>query len=118
MQAHTHTPLTEEVLAGTEDEFEFTNKQHLITSICALVLPTEGDDYTPDISVLTFTAGDGPGSSQSSNIAIIDDNLVELIEDFSVEGSLTEATAQFSNGLTNAMASIDILSEDGMLNFF
>ncbi len=73
-------------------------------------------DYDPDFASVTFTAGQGPGAIQSFSFDIIDDNLVESLELFSVEGDVSAAAiiaASFSNGLLTDTVTVNIVDNDG-----
>ncbi len=72
-------------------------------------------DYDPDSASVTFTAGQGPGAIQSFPFDIIDDNLVESPESFSVEGDVSAAAfaARFSNGLLTNTVTVNIADNDG-----
>ncbi len=72
-------------------------------------------DYDPDSASVTFTAGQGPGAIQSFSFGIIDDNLIESPESFSVEGAVSAAAfaARFSNGLPTDTVAINIVDNDG-----
>ena len=70
-----------------------------------------GDDYLTSSTVVTFTAGDGPGERRSVFIEIIDDQLVEQTETFGVAGSVAaEGAIEFQGN-----ASVNINDPDGML---
>ena len=45
----------------------------------------EGDDYVATTIALTFTSGAMEGATQSINISLVDDNLVERTEGLNVE---------------------------------
>ncbi len=72
-------------------------------------------DYDPDSASVTFTAGQGPGAIQSFSFDIIDDNLVESPESFSVEGDVSAAAfaARFSNGQPTDTVTVNIADNDG-----
>ncbi len=69
-------------------------------------------DYDPDSGSVTFTAGQGPGAIQSFSFDINDDSLVESLESFSVEGSVS-TPARFSNGLLTDTVTVNIVDNDG-----
>ncbi len=73
------------------------------------------DDYDPDVVSVTFTAGQGPGAIRSFTFTIIDDNLVESLESFSVEGDVSAAAiaARFSNGQLTDTVTVNIFDHDG-----
>ena len=64
----------------------------------------EGNDYTPTTVVLTFIAGDGPGTTLNFSIPIVDDSLVEERENFNVE---------LSSGEFSDTATFQITDNDG-----
>ncbi len=72
-------------------------------------------DYSPDVASVIFTAGQGPGDIQSFTFTIIDDNLVESLESFSVEGDVSAAAiaARFLNGLLTDTVTVNIADNDG-----
>ncbi len=82
-------------------------KDSLLCSVAA--------DYDPDSASVTFTAGQGPGAIQSFSFDIIDDNLVEFLESFSVEGDVSAVAiaARFSNGLLTDTVTVNIVDNDG-----
>ncbi len=71
-------------------------------------------DYDPDSASVTFNAGQGPGAIQSFTFTIINDNLVESVESFSVEGDVSTAAfaARFSNGLLTDTVTVNIDDDD------
>ena len=74
-----------------------------------------GVDYNDTTAFLTFFAGAVPGSAQSAVLTIIDDFLEELNETIDLLASLdSDSQAVFSPG--RALATINILDNDGMLN--
>lgn len=74
-------------------------------------------DYDPNplSGTLVFSAGSGPGSILRDNVTIIDENLVEVDEDFLLSVSLTNPgdPAGFVAGRDTATALI--LNDDGGL---
>ncbi len=72
-------------------------------------------DYDPESASVTFTAGQGPGAIQSFRFDIIDDNLVESPESFSVVGDVSVAAiaARFSNGQLTDIVTVNIVDNDG-----
>ncbi len=72
-------------------------------------------DYDPDSTSVTFTAGQGPGAIRSFTFTVIDDNLVESLESFSVEGDVSAATivARFLNGQPTDSVTVNIVDNDG-----
>ncbi len=75
-------------------------------------------DYDPDSASVTFTAGQGPGAIRFFTFNVIDDNLVESLESFSVEGDLSTAAfaARFSNGQSSAVVDVNIQDNDGTIS--
>ncbi len=75
-------------------------------------------DYDPDVVSVTFTAGQGPGVFQFFTFTIIDDNLVESSESFSVEGDVSAVAfaARFSNGQSSAVVDVNIQDNDGTIS--
>ena len=75
------------------------------------------DDYTAVTVIRTFSSGSNSGSlAQSLDIPIINDNVNELTETIFVQGSESDASAQFSNGLSSDSATVNILDDDGNEN--
>ncbi len=89
--------------------FELVNNSLLCSTVA---------DYDPDSASVTFTAGQGPGAIQSFTFDIIDDNMVESLESFSVEGDVSAATivARFSNGQSSAVVDVNIQDNDGTIS--
>ena len=70
------------------------------------------DDYTAANIIRTFTSGSTSGSpAQSLDIPIINDNVDELTETIFVQGSESDASAQFLSGADTA--TVSILDDDG-----
>ncbi len=73
-------------------------------------------DYNPDSASVTFTAGQEPGSPiQSFSFDVTDDNLVEFLESFSVQGDVSAAPfpSRFTNGLPTDAVTVNIVDNDG-----
>ena len=69
-----------------------------------------GVDYTTTTAVLTFMSGDLEGATQSVNIAIVDDTLVERTEVFEVQLLVPGTTPPAVTG------TIAIFDNDGKFN--
>ncbi len=72
-------------------------------------------DYDPGSGSVTFSTGQGPGAIQSFAFDIIDDNLVEFPESFSIVGdvSATPYAARFSNGQPTDTVTVNIADNEG-----
>ncbi len=73
-------------------------------------------DYDPDSASVTFTAGQAPGSPiQSFSFDVTDDNMVEFLESFSVQGDVSAAPfpSRFSNGQLTNTVTVNIVDNDG-----
>ena len=72
------------------------------------------DDYTSVTILRTFTSGSNSGSpAQSLDIPIINDDLDESTETIIVQGSESDPSAQFSNGMNADTATVSIFDDDG-----
>ena len=70
------------------------------------------DDYTATTVIRTFSSGSNSGSpAQSLDISIVNDNVQELTETIFVQGSESDASAQFLSGADTA--TVSILDDDG-----
>ena len=70
------------------------------------------DDYTAATVIRRFTSGSNSGSpAQSLDIPIVNDNVDELTETIFVQGSESDASAQFQSGTDTA--TVSILDDDG-----
>ena len=70
------------------------------------------DDYTATTVIRTFSSGSDSGSpAQSLDIPIVNDNVDEPTETISVQGSESDASAQFQSGANTA--TVSILDDDG-----
>ena len=70
------------------------------------------DDYTAVTVIRTFTSGSNSGSpAQSLDIPITNDNVQEPTETIFVQGSESDASAQFLSGADTA--TVSILDDDG-----
>ena len=70
------------------------------------------DDYAATTVILTFSSGSNSGSpAQSLDIPIVNDPLDESTETIFVQGSESDASAQFLSGADTA--TVNILDDDG-----
>ena len=70
------------------------------------------DDYAAATVIRTFTSGSNSGTpAQSLDIPIVNDLLDELTETIFVQGSESDASAQFQSGADTA--TVSILDDDG-----
>ena len=78
------------------------------------------DDYTSTTQTVNFAAGTVPGgfgSQQCISIPIIDDNLCETTESFSVSATSTNGDAEFPNGNAAVVQIADNDSKSSNDNF-
>ena len=61
-----------------------------------------------------FAAGDGPGTSLTFNISIVNDDLVEGQEDIDIMASIIAGSGSFVGGGTTANGTINIIDDDRM----
>ena len=69
---------------------------------------TEPDDYSRVVTQITFSAGSGVGSQQCINVSIVNDNVVEMTEQF----SLSLAAGQNSVIGFPDTATVEIIDDD------
>ncbi len=88
---------------------------HVIGLVKDSLLCSAAADYDPDSASVFFIAGQGPGATQSFSFDIIDDNLVEFLESFFVQGDVSTAPfpSNFSNGQDTDTVTVDIADNDG-----
>jgi len=65
----------------------------------------------PNPGVVTFLAGDGPGTSRSTVFTIVDDSIVDPGETILISGTSQSALGQFQTGGDTAV--ITITDDDG-----
>ena len=70
-------------------------------------------DFRITTSIFTFATGSGQGTSRSFNIPIVNDELVEDAEEFSILATITGAATFFGGGNT-VNFQIGIIDNDGM----
>ena len=73
---------------------------------------TEPGDYTTTTQTVNFPSGSSPTAQMCIDIPIIDDNIVESNELFSVSASSSMSNVQFAPGANTA--SVVIVDNDGM----
>ena len=61
-----------------------------------------------------FNAGDGPGTLQTFNVPIVNDDLVEGQEDINIMATIIGGSGSFVTGETTANGAIIIIDDDGM----
>lgn len=76
-----------------------------------IIIGSNDGDFIPNVCQLVFLAGSGPGTTMDCKFTIIDDNLVEVIENFYVFATVTSGMASFASHEDEA--SIHIIDNDG-----
>ena len=71
-------------------------------------------DFMITTSILMFAAGDGPGTSLTFSIPIVDDDLVEGQEDIDILATIIGGSGIFVGGGITATGDINILDDDRM----
>ena len=71
-------------------------------------------DFMITTSILMFAAGDGPGTSLTFNVPIVDDDLVEGQEDIDIIATIIGGSGSFIGGGTTANGAINIIDNDRM----
>ena len=71
-------------------------------------------DFMMTTSILMFNAGDGPGTVQTFNVPIVNDDLVEGQEDINIMATIIGGSGSFIGGGTTATGAINIIDDDRM----
>jgi len=80
--------------------------QNLGSKLIAFDQFTSADFSGPNPSVVTFLAGDGPGTFRSTVFTIVDDNILEPDETILISGTSLSALGQFLVGGDTAALTI------------